>query len=199
MTFCADQLSIDGYTAAGFSGRMPMAELADAIVQSGRTLLEWTIGEINRNPSWRAEVVYGDTDSVFILVPGRTLRQAFLLGQEIARHITGRSPTHVVLKFEKVYFPSILVTKKRYSGYSFESIDQVVPHFEAKGIEVARRDQCPATVKMQEKALRILFDTKDISQVRSFLMAEWNKMMTGMNSFIHSFIHSWVYNTRIED
>ena len=177
---------IDGYTAAGFSGRMPMAELADAIVQSGRTLLEWTIGEINRNSSWRAEVVYGDTDSVFILVPGRTLRQAFLLGQEIARYITARSPPHVVLKFEKVYFPSILVTKKRYSGYSFESIDQVTPHFEAKGIEVARRDQCPATVKIQEKALRILFDTKDISQVRSFLMAEWNKMMTGIHSFIHS-------------
>jgi len=35
-------------------------------------------------------------------------------------------------------------------------------------------------VKIQEKALRILFDTKDISQVRSFLMAEWNKMMTGL-------------------
>ena len=172
-----------------------MAELADAIVQSGRTLLEWTIGEINRNPSWRAEVVYGDTDSVFILVSGRTLRQAFLLGQEIARYITARSPPHVVLKFEKVYFPSILVTKKRYSGYSFESIDQVVPHFEAKGIEVARRDQCPATVKIQEKALRILFDTKDISQVRSFLMAEWNKMMTGIHSFIHSFILPWVSST----
>ncbi|CAN0287552.1 unnamed protein product, partial [Hapterophycus canaliculatus] len=28
-----------GYTAAGFSGRMPMAELADAIVESGRQTL----------------------------------------------------------------------------------------------------------------------------------------------------------------
>jgi len=164
---------------------MPMAELADAIVQSGRSLLEWTIDEINRNLNWRAEVVYGDTDSVFILVPGRTLRQAFLLGQEIARYITARSPQHVVLKFEKVYLPSIMVTKKRYSGYAFESIDQVTPHFEAKGIEVARRDQCPATVKIQEKALRILFDTKDISQVRSFLMTEWNKMMTGILHRLH--------------
>lgn len=27
------------YTAAGFSGRMPMAELADAIVESGRQTL----------------------------------------------------------------------------------------------------------------------------------------------------------------
>ena len=28
-----------GYTAASFSGRMPMAELADAIVSTGRALL----------------------------------------------------------------------------------------------------------------------------------------------------------------
>lgn len=29
-----------GYTSAGFSGRMPCAEIADAIVQSGRQTLE---------------------------------------------------------------------------------------------------------------------------------------------------------------
>ncbi len=29
-----------GYTAAGFSGRLPFAELADSIVQSGRQTLE---------------------------------------------------------------------------------------------------------------------------------------------------------------
>ena len=38
-----------------------MAELADAIVQSGRSTLEWTIKEITSNPEWRAEVVYGGT------------------------------------------------------------------------------------------------------------------------------------------
>ena len=54
---------IDGYTAAGYSGRMPMAELADAIVQSGRSTLEWTAKYITEHPEWRAEVVYGDTGS----------------------------------------------------------------------------------------------------------------------------------------
>jgi len=57
---------IDGYTAAGFSGRMPMAELADAIVQSGRTTLEWTIKEIESNPDWKATVVYGGLACSFI-------------------------------------------------------------------------------------------------------------------------------------
>ena len=50
---------------------MPMSELADAIVSSGRATLEWTINRITNNPDWNAEVVYGDTDSVFVHLKGR--------------------------------------------------------------------------------------------------------------------------------
>lgn len=48
-----------GYTAAGFSGRMPMSELADAIVACGRSTLLWTIEEIEKHKQWNARVVYG--------------------------------------------------------------------------------------------------------------------------------------------
>jgi hypothetical protein len=36
----------DGYTSAGYSGRMPMAELADAIVQVGQrcSVADWVVG-----------------------------------------------------------------------------------------------------------------------------------------------------------
>lgn len=51
-----------GYTAAGFSGRMPCAELADSIVQCGRSTLEKAISYVNANDKWNARVVYGDTD-----------------------------------------------------------------------------------------------------------------------------------------
>lgn len=51
-----------GYTAAGFSGRMPCAELADSIVQCGRYTLERAIEMVEANPRWGARVVYGDTD-----------------------------------------------------------------------------------------------------------------------------------------
>lgn len=111
---------MDGYTGAGFSGRMPMAELADAIVQSARSLLEWTIRTINSHPKWKAEVVYGDTDSVFVHLPGRDLQQAFKIGEEIALEITSKTPEDVVLKFEKVYYPCLLVSKKRYVGNCYE-------------------------------------------------------------------------------
>lgn len=51
-----------GYTAAGFSGRMPCAELADSIVQCGRRTLENAISYINAHAKWNARVIYGDTD-----------------------------------------------------------------------------------------------------------------------------------------
>lgn len=40
---------------------MPMAELADAIVQSGRETLENAIRLVEAHPDWRAQVMYGDT------------------------------------------------------------------------------------------------------------------------------------------
>ncbi|RYH11967.1 hypothetical protein EON65_38375, partial [archaeon] len=128
-----------GYTAAGFSGRMPMAELADAIVQTGRSLLEHTIQTINSHPKWNARVVYGDTDSVFVLLPGRSLSQAFAIGEEISSYVTSNTPKHIILKFEKVYYPSILVTKKRYVGQCYENKKNLNEHhLDAKGIEMIR-------------------------------------------------------------
>lgn len=56
-----------GYTAAGFSGRMPCAELADSIVQCGRKTLEKSISFINSHSKWNARVVYGDTDRYLLL------------------------------------------------------------------------------------------------------------------------------------
>lgn len=113
-------------------GRMPMAELADAIVQCGRTTLEWTRGYIEKHALWNAKVVYGDTDSVFVNLPGRTKDQAIELGNEMAKEITSLCPPGVVLKYEKVYFPCILASKKRYVGRSFETTEQVHGHFDAK-------------------------------------------------------------------
>jgi len=48
----------------------------------------------------------------------------------------------------------VLVTKKRYAGFKYESPDQEKPVFEAKGIETVRRDTCPVVSKMLEKCLR---------------------------------------------
>ena len=42
---------------------------------------------------------------------------------------------------------------------------QTTPGFDAKGIETVRRDTCPAVAKTMERSLRLLFATRDLSEV----------------------------------
>jgi len=168
-----------GYTSASFSGRMPCSEIADSIVQTGRETLERAVALIHSVGKWKAEVVYGDTDSLFIYLPGRTKDQAFEIGNEIAKTITDMNPRPIKLKFEKVYHPCLLLAKKRYVGYKYESKDQVKPDFDAKGIETVRRDGTPAEQMIEEKALRILFETADLSQVKAYFQRQCTKIMRG--------------------
>jgi DNA polymerase zeta len=168
-----------GYTSASFSGRMPCSEIADSIVQTGRETLEKAIALIHATERWGAEVVYGDTDSLFIHLKGRTRDQAFTIGEEISRAITDVNPRPIKLKFEKVYHPCVLLAKKRYVGFKYEHRDQAEPEFDAKGIETVRRDGTPAEQKIEERALKILFRTADLSQVKQYFQDQCTKIMEG--------------------
>jgi DNA polymerase zeta len=168
-----------GYTSASFSGRMPCSEIADSIVQTARETLEKAIALIHSVERWGAEVVYGDTDSLFVYLKGRTRAQAFDIGEDIAATITKMNPRPVKLKFEKVYHPCVLLAKKRYVGFKYEHRNQKEPEFDAKGIETVRRDGTPAEQKIEENALKILFRTSDLSQVKSFFQSQCSKIMRG--------------------
>lgn len=166
-----------GYTSASFSGRMPCVEVADSIVQTGRQTLDKAIALIHSVQRWGAEVVYGDTDSLFIHLPGRTREEAFKIGAEMAETVTAANPHPVRLKFEKVYHPCVLLAKKRYVGYEWDTPQQAEPIFDAKGIETVRRDGSPASAKILEECLRILFDTADLSRVKNYVQARFEDVM----------------------
>ncbi|GLT50443.1 hypothetical protein SLA2020_239300 [Shorea laevis] len=190
-----------GYTAAGFSGRMPCAELADSIVQCGRSTLEKAISFVNTNDKWKAKVIYGDTDSMFVLLKGRTVKESLQIGHEIASAVTAMNPNPVTLKMEKVYHPCFLLTKKRYVGYSYESPDQVKPVFDAKGIETVRRDTCGAVAKTMEQSLRNFFEHQDILKVKAYLQRQWTRILSGRVS-LQDFVFAkevrlGTYSTRV--
>ena len=168
-----------GYTSASFSGRMPCSEIADSIVQTGRETLEKAIALIHSVERWGAEVVYGDTDSLFVYLKGRTRDEAFKIGDEIAKEVTAMNPRPVKLKFEKVYHPCVLLAKKRYVGFKYESPSQAEPEFDAKGIETVRRDGTPAEQKIEEKALKLLFRTADLSEIKRYSQAQCTKILRG--------------------
>lgn len=167
-----------GYTAASFSGRMPCVELADSIVSKGRETLERAIKTVEATSRWGGKVIYGDTDSMFVLLQGKTKEQAFQIGQEIAEVVTAQNPKPIKLKFEKVYLPCVLQTKKRYVGFSYESPDQTEPTYDAKGIETVRRDTCPAVSKLLEKSLRLLFAAGEVAPVKNYLKLQFSKMLS---------------------
>ncbi|AYU79043.1 DNA polymerase zeta catalytic subunit, putative [Leishmania donovani] len=168
-----------GYTAASYTGRMPCVDLAEAIVSLGRQTLERAIELIHSTPAWRAEVVYGDTDSLFVRLAGRTKADAFRIGQEMADAVTRSNPAPIRLQFEKVLLPCLLLVKKRYAGYMWTSPTQEAPTFLAKGIEVVRRDQCPATVQLTDRLLRMLLDGASATALRQSYYAAVERLQSG--------------------
>ena len=173
-----------GYCGASASGRMPCVEIADAIVQYGRETLEHAMAEIEREPAWDAEVVYGDTDSLFVHLPGRSKAEAFRLGRAMVARITAMNPAPVRLRLEKVYLPCVLVAKKRYVGYRFDT-PQARAVLDVKGLEMVRRDGFAAMQHMQEACVRLLFDTHDLSAVQRYCERQWAKLYAGDVSPVH--------------
>lgn len=93
-----------------------MPVLADTIVECGRRTLTNAINLANswgKEPGgkWHGcEVLYGDTDSVFVRLPGRSVDEAFDFGEQFCKTVTAFNPPPVQLKLEKVYLGSILQT-----------------------------------------------------------------------------------------
>lgn len=92
---------------------MPL--LADTIVECGRKTLRRAIDLANtwgrESARWKgSRVVYGDTDSLFIVLPGRSYKEAFIFGEELCEAVRKDNPPPVELKLEKVYAGSIMQT-----------------------------------------------------------------------------------------
>ncbi|CDZ96255.1 DNA polymerase zeta, catalytic subunit [Phaffia rhodozyma] len=168
-----------GYTSASFSGRMPHIQVADSIVQYGRESLEKAISLIHSTPEWGAHVVYGDTDSLFVHLPGKSKEMAFRIGYEMADAITAKNPKPMKLKFEKVYLPCVLQSKKRYVGFKYEHPDELVPTFDDKGIETVRRDGIPAQQKELKECIKLLFRDPDLSRVKEYCYRQWTRILQG--------------------
>ncbi|XP_026192450.1 uncharacterized protein LOC34618141 [Cyclospora cayetanensis] len=177
-----------GYTNANVSGRMPCSDVADAIVETAKATLIRAMQLIEQTQKWGARVLYGDTDSMFVLLKDRSLEAAFSIGREIADAVTRSNPAPITLQLEKVYLPCCLVTKKRYVGNAYFS-PSGPPIFDAKGIETIRRDQCPLTSAILEKSLRLFFETRDLSKVKQMLYRQWSKMLRSQIPIRHYIFH----------
>ncbi|KRX05340.1 Ribonuclease H-like domain [Pseudocohnilembus persalinus] len=178
-------VSLYGYTGAIYTEKasMPSTDLTDSITKIASDILKQVIDHINAHKQWNAKVDYGDTDSVFVLLKGRSRQEAFQIGKQITEEINKMFPHPIELKLEKVYQPLIMVAKKRYVGYKYESADDK-PVLEGKGIEIVRRDGCKAISKIMKKCIDMLFNNMNVSDVKQYLEKKWGK------------INNQIYNTQ---
>lgn len=110
---CANALY--GFTGAAASP-LQCGPLAEACIHTGAVLCRAAKAHIER--TWpEARVIYGQTDSLMVLLPGYTVAQACAWGrdaaEEVTRHI-GRPP--VRLAFERVLCPFLLLHVNRCAG-----------------------------------------------------------------------------------
>ncbi|EAR91587.2 DNA polymerase family protein (macronuclear) [Tetrahymena thermophila SB210] len=173
---------IFGYTGATFSGRMPLGDLADSIIQIGKFLLNQAINLINNSKKWGAQVIYGDTDSVFVNIKGVSVNDAIKIGKEIESEVSKMFPYPLKLKYEKTYQNLVILTKKRYAGFFVEN-ETDEPKFEAKGLEVMRKDGCQALSIIMKNCLETLLKNKNLSAIKLYLNGEWQKLLNDQFSY----------------
>ena len=83
-----------------------------------------------------AEVIYGDTDSVMVKFGPSDLATVMQMGSEAADLVTAKFIKPIKLEFEKVYFPHLLISKKRYAGLYWTKTEKY-DKMDSKGIEVS--------------------------------------------------------------
>ena len=143
-----------GATRYGFfgvkKGKIPVTDISAAVTAIGRRMIYDTKQAVEDKGFM---VVYGDTDSVMIRMPGKTMEESWATSRELAHFITNVLFGHIAsisIDAEKVFRESWFGdAKKRYFGRcnEGEARDKItgayIMHMMCKGIELVRRDACP--------------------------------------------------------
>jgi DNA polymerase delta subunit 1 len=150
--------SIYGFTGAKY-GRLPNKLIAASVTACGREMIahskkcaeEW----------YNCEVVYGDTDSIYVKFKSNLKGQAhmdyvFKTAPECADRISATFKKPIELEFEKVMYPFILYSKKRYASL-FWTNPLKCDYIDYKGIQVVRRDNCPFVRENSKQIFEYIF------------------------------------------
>jgi DNA polymerase delta subunit 1 len=158
--------SVYGITGATV-GKLPCLAIASSTTGYGREMIERTKQEVESKYTLAngythdAQVIYGDTDSVMVKFGTKDLAEAMRLGNEAADFVSSKFIKPIKLEFEKVYFPYLLINKKRYAGLYWTNTEKY-DKMDTKGIETVRRDNCRLVQNVIETSLRKLLIDQDV-------------------------------------
>lgn len=137
-----------------------------------------------------ANVMYGDTDSLFVefnvrnpetgeRLEGREARQATIdITDEAGHFITKTLAAPHDFEFDKAFDPLLMFSKKRYAGNMYEAnADDYVHKY--MGIALKRRDNAPIVKTIFGGAMRMLLDKRDVMGAFRFVKDKCMELVEG--------------------
>ncbi|KAI0044763.1 hypothetical protein FA95DRAFT_1597235 [Auriscalpium vulgare] len=164
--------SVYGFTGATI-GKLPCLPISSSVTSYGRQMIEKTKAEVEAHysiangGSHNAEVIYGDTDSVMVKFGPTDLKEVMELGSAAADLVTKKFVQPIKLEFEKVYFPYLLISKKRYAGLYWTKPEKY-DKMDSKGIETVRRDNCRLVSTVIETCLHKMLISRDVKGAEDY-------------------------------
>ena len=168
--------SVYGFTGATV-GQLPCVPIASSTTSYGRFLLEKTKEYVETTFTKAngydedAQVVYGDTDSVMVKFGTKTVQETFPLAIKAADMCSEIFPDPILLEFEKVYYPYLLMNKKRYAGLMWTEPDKY-DKMDTKGLETVRRDNCALVREVIQTSLDKILIEQDVQGAINFVKSQ---------------------------
>lgn len=141
-------------------------EVAACTTAAGRDRIYFAKSVVEKE--FGGDVIYGDTDSIFIKFATKDLAESIRLGQESAARITSLCRKAHKIEYEKTMFPFILFCRKRYVGMLYET-DVTKCYRKTMGVALKRRDNAPIVKDVFGGALDILMEKRDIRPAQDFV------------------------------
>jgi DNA polymerase elongation subunit (family B) len=141
-------------------------EVAACTTAAGRDRIYFAKSVVEKE--FGGDVIYGDTDSIFIKFATKDLAESIRLGQESAARITSLCRKAHKIEYEKTMFPFILFCRKRYVGMLYET-DITKCYRKTMGVALKRRDNAPIVKDIFGGALDILMEKRDIRPAQEFV------------------------------
>ena len=155
-----------------------------------KDVIETFYGPKSNHPSCEAEIVYGDTDSLFVnfkvknpetgeLLTGKEAIEATMaLTEEAGKFVTRCLKKPHDFEYDKVFYPFIIFSKKRYVGNKYEDSSENYKQT-SMGIATKRRDYAAIVKNVYGGAIKILLTEKDVLKAYNFVQTTCTDLVNG--------------------
>ncbi|NDB70778.1 MAG: hypothetical protein EB015_22775, partial [Methylocystaceae bacterium] len=155
-----------------------------------KAAIEQFYGPERKLKTCSANVMYGDTDSLFVefnvrnaetgeRLEGREARQATIdMTDEAGHFITKVLAAPHDFEFDKAFDPLLMFSKKRYAGNMYEENAEDYVH-KYMGIALKRRDNAPIVKTIFGGAMKMLLDKRDVIGAFQFVKDKCLELVDG--------------------